>query len=122
MRVALLEAGANVTKKDYTEHTQPWQLPYLGMSPKVVKSRPIQGTCYACGEYNYKWFVNDHENPYTQEKPYKWIRMRVVGGRSLSWGRQSYRMGDIDFKAASGMAMAKTGQFNIPIWCRITKK
>ncbi len=101
MRVALLEAGANVTKKDYTEHTQPWQVPYLGMSPKVVKSRPIQGTCYACSEYNYKWFVNDQENPYTQEKPFKWIRMRVVGGRTLSWGRQSYRMGDIDFKAAS---------------------
>jgi choline dehydrogenase-like flavoprotein len=101
MRVALVEAGGNVTKKDYTEHTQPWQLPYLGMSPKVFKERPIQGKCYACTEYNYKWFVNDNENPYTQDKPFNWIRMRVVGGRSLSWGRQSYRMGDIDFKAAS---------------------
>jgi choline dehydrogenase-like flavoprotein len=101
MKVALLEAGANVTKKDYTEHTQPWQLPYLGQSPKVFKDRPIQGKCYACSEYNYKWFVNDQENPYTQDKPFNWIRMRVLGGRSLSWGRQSYRMGDIDFKAAS---------------------
>ena len=26
--------------------------------------------------------------------------MRVLGGRSLSWGRQSYRMGDIDFRCA----------------------
>ena len=26
--------------------------------------------------------------------------MRVLGGRSLSWGRQSYRMSDLDFKAA----------------------
>jgi choline dehydrogenase-like flavoprotein len=101
MRVALVEAGANVSKKDYTEHNMPWQMPYLGMSPKVFKDRPIQGTCYACSEYNYKWFVNDIENPYTQDKPYKWIRMRVLGGRSLGWGRQSYRMGDIDFKAAS---------------------
>lgn len=101
MRVALLEAGAPVTPKDYSEHTMPWQLPYLGQSPKVLKERPIQGTCYACTEYNYKWFVNDIDNPYTQEKPFKWIRQRVLGGRSLSWGRQSYRMGDIDFKAAS---------------------
>lgn len=101
MRVALLEAGGNVTKKDYSEHTMPWQLPYLGMSPKVFRDRPIQGKCYACSEYNYKWFVNDRENPYTQDKPFNWIRMRVLGGRSLSWGRQSYRMGDIDFKAAS---------------------
>lgn len=101
MKVALLEAGGNVTKKDYSEHTQPWQLPYLGISPKVFQDRPIQGKCYACSEYNYKWFVNDNENPYTQDKPFNWIRMRVLGGRSLSWGRQSYRMGDIDFKAAS---------------------
>lgn len=101
MKVALLEAGGPVSKRDYSEHTMPWQLPFLGQSPKVLRERPIQGKCYACSEYNYKWFVNDLENPYTQEKPFNWIRMRVVGGRSLSWGRQSYRMGDIDFKAAS---------------------
>jgi choline dehydrogenase-like flavoprotein len=45
--------------------------------------------------------VDDHENPYTQEKPFTWIRMRVLGGRTLSWGRQCYRMSDLDFKAAS---------------------
>jgi choline dehydrogenase-like flavoprotein len=101
MKVALLEAGGNVSKKDYNEHTMPWQMPYLGQSPKVLRERPIQGTCYACTEYNHKWFVNDLENPYTQDKPFKWIRMRVVGGRSLSWGRQSYRMGNLDFQAAS---------------------
>ena len=101
MRVCLMEAGKAITKKDYNEHAQSWQMPYLGMSPKVKDTRPIQGNCYACTEYNYEWFVNDHENPYTQEEPFSWIRMRVLGGRSLSWGRQSYRMGPLDFKAAS---------------------
>jgi choline dehydrogenase-like flavoprotein len=101
MRVAMLEAGPKITSKDFTEHMQSWQLPYLGMSPVIRKERPIQGQCYACTEYNYKWFVNDIENPYTQAKPFNWIRMRVLGGRSLSWGRQSYRMGDLDFKATS---------------------
>ncbi len=101
MRVALLEAGAKVTPKDFTEHTQTWQMPFLGYSPEIKKTRPIQGLCYACRETNYRWFVNDFENPYTQEKPFHWIRMRVLGGRSLSWGRQSYRMSDLDFKAAS---------------------
>jgi choline dehydrogenase-like flavoprotein len=100
-RVALLEAGPKITPKDYTEHVQPWQLPYLGQSPKIRVERPIQSQCYACRESNYNWFVNDLENPYTQEKPFNWIRMRVLGGRSLSWGRQSYRMSDLDFKAAS---------------------
>lgn len=101
MRVALLEAGAKITPKDFTEHTQTWQMPFLSYSPEIQKTRPIQGLCYACRETNYKWFVNDLENPYTQSKPFLWIRMRVLGGRSLSWGRQSYRMSDLDFKAAS---------------------
>ncbi len=101
MRVCLLEAGPKLSESEFSEHTQPWQLPYLGMSPKVLKDRPIQGRCYACTEHNYKWFVSDVDNPYTQEKPFWWIRQRVLGGRSLSWGRQSYRMSNLDFKAAS---------------------
>jgi len=101
LKVALLEAGKKITDKDFTEHVQPWQLPYLGGSPKIMEDRPIQSECYACTEYNYKWFANDKENPYTQAKPFSWIRQRVLGGRSLSWGRQSYRMGNHDFKAAS---------------------
>jgi choline dehydrogenase-like flavoprotein len=101
MRVALLEAGKPVAPKDYTEHMQPWQLKYLGFKPDILTDRPIQGKVYACTEYNYEWFVNDKENPYTQDKPFAWIRQRVVGGRTLSWGRQSYRMSDLDFKAAS---------------------
>src|SRR6476646_990382 len=101
MRVALLEAGAKITPRDFTEHQQSWQLPYLGRSPLIRRERPIQSLCYACREHNYKWFVNDIENPYTQAKPFTWIRMRVLGGRSLSWGRQSYRLSDLDLKAAS---------------------
>jgi len=99
--VAMLEAGSKITPKDFSEHTQSWQLPYLGQSPLISHQRPIQSLCYACRESNQQWFVNDFENPYTQEKPFHWIRQRVLGGRSLSWGRQTYRMSDLDFKAAS---------------------
>ncbi|HUS07222.1 MAG TPA: GMC family oxidoreductase [Bryobacteraceae bacterium] len=101
MKVALLEAGKKLSPSEFTEHMNPWQLPYLGFSPKIIEDRPVQGKCYACTEYNYKWFVNDRENPYTQAKPFSWIRQRVLGGRTLSWGRQSYRMSNLDFKAAS---------------------
>jgi choline dehydrogenase-like flavoprotein len=99
--VAMLEAGPKITPKDFSEHTQSWQLPYLGQSPMISYQRPIQSLCYACRESNHQWFVNDFENPYTQEKPFHWIRQRVLGGRTLSWGRQTYRMSDLDFKAAS---------------------
>lgn len=103
MKVAVLEAGKKITPRDFSEHVQPYQLKYRGNSPKIRERRPIQGQVYACRESNQDWFVDDIENPYSTDegKPFNWIRMRVLGGRSLSWGRQSYRMGDIDFKAAS---------------------
>src|SRR4029077_13785781 len=46
MRVALLEAGKKITPKDFTEHTRSWQLPYLGLSPKIREERPIQSLVY----------------------------------------------------------------------------
>jgi choline dehydrogenase-like flavoprotein len=101
MSVAVLEAGRRIQPSEFTEHKPVWQLPFLGQSPLVAKTRPIQSICSACNEYNYEWFVNDGDNPYTQEQPFTWIRMRVLGGRTLSWGRQSYRLSDLDFKAAS---------------------
>ncbi|MFZ0595012.1 MAG: GMC family oxidoreductase [Bryobacteraceae bacterium] len=103
MRVALLEAGKNITPRDFTEHKNPWDVAYLNLSKEVLKDRPIQSLCPACNEYNYRWFVNDFENPYVQssDKPFRWIRQRVLGGRSLSWGRQCYRFSSLDLKAAS---------------------
>ncbi|HVO57482.1 MAG TPA: GMC family oxidoreductase [Dongiaceae bacterium] len=103
LKVALLEAGRPVSPKEFTEHMPAYKLKYRDHSPEIVKTRPIQKQCYACMEYNYEWFVNDLENPYSTApgKPFTWQRLRVLGGRSLVWGRQSYRLSDNDFKAAS---------------------
>ncbi|HYL96976.1 MAG TPA: GMC family oxidoreductase, partial [Terriglobales bacterium] len=48
-----------------------------------------------------KFFVNDLENPYITppDKPFSYIRGRQVGGRSIMWGRQTYRWSDLDFEA-----------------------
>lgn len=103
LKVALLEAGRAVSPKEFTEHMPAYKLKYRDHSPEIVRTRPVQKQCYACMEYNYEWFVNDLENPYStpQGKPFTWQRLRVLGGRSLVWGRQSYRLSDNDFKAAS---------------------
>ncbi|MDG1571321.1 GMC family oxidoreductase [Robiginitalea sp. M366] len=45
------------------------------------------------------FFVNDLEHPYQETKRFDWIRGYQVGGRSLTWGRQSYRWSDLDFEA-----------------------
>jgi len=103
LKVALLEAGRTVTPREFTEHMPIFQLKYRGRDPEIAKTRPIQQQCYACMEYNYEWFVNDLENPYSTpaDRPFTWQRLRVLGGRSLVWGRHSYRLSDVDFKAAS---------------------
>ena len=36
---------------------------------------------------------------YTEIKRFDWFRGYHVGGRSLMWGRQSYRWADVDFEA-----------------------
>jgi choline dehydrogenase-like flavoprotein len=79
-------------------------LKYRGLASgaKYAPRQPIQSKCYAASEYGHHLFVDDIDNPYTtpEDKPFWWIRGRHVGGRSITWGRQSYRMSDYDFKAA----------------------
>ena len=68
---------------------------------RVGEDQPVQETCTGMDEWNSKFFVSDKENPYSTEpnKPFLWIRGRQVGGRSIIWGRQSYRWSDLDFEA-----------------------
>jgi glucoside 3-dehydrogenase (cytochrome c) catalytic subunit len=105
MTVLVLEAGRQLDpKKDFREHTSPYELKYRGIAPgsQYAPRQPIQSRCYAANEYGHHLFVDDIDNPYTTPdgKPFWWIRGRHVGGRSVTWGRQSYRLSDYDFKAA----------------------
>jgi choline dehydrogenase-like flavoprotein len=105
LKVALVEAGQPQSDKNFTEHMADFQLKYRDKAPEIIRrTRPIQKDCYACMEYNYNWFANDLDEPYTTpgDMPFSWQgRLRVVGGRTNVWGRQSYRLSDLDFKAAS---------------------
>ena len=100
IKVALLEAGKPQGNPDFTEHVPAYDLKYRDMASEWIRrTRPRQRDCYACREWNYKWFVNDLEEPYTtpDDKPFSWQgRLRVVGGRTNVWGRQSYRLSDQD--------------------------
>jgi glucoside 3-dehydrogenase (cytochrome c) catalytic subunit len=105
LNVALLDAGRDLSPADFTEHKAAFSLPFRDRAPEIIRrTRPRQKECYACMEYNYDWFANDLEEPYTtpEGKPFSWQgRMRVTGGRTTVWGRQSYRYSDLDFKSAS---------------------
>ena len=111
MRTLVLEAGPMIVpERDYVEHIPAYQMPFRGWGDRraLEAEQPIQKECYACDELGRKFFVNDHENPYTtpDDKPFQWIRGRQVGGRSITWARQSYRLSDIDFEANLREAVA----------------
>ncbi len=104
LQTLVLEAGRPIVpEKDYVEHVPTWEMPYRGMRDrkKLLRDQPIQSLHFACEEWTSKFFVNDIENPYTTdpEKPFRWIRGRQVGGRSILWGRKCYRWSDLDFEA-----------------------
>ena len=104
LKTLVLEAGRPIVpEEDYVEHVPPWEMKFRGVGDRQrqLRDQPIQSTCYACDEWSSKFFVNDNEQPYTTEpgKPFRWIRGRQVGGRSITWGRQVYRWSDLDFEA-----------------------
>ncbi|WP_239488452.1 GMC family oxidoreductase [Luteitalea sp. TBR-22] len=105
VNVLMLDAGRALTDADYKEHVPAYALAYRNRAnDRIRETRPRQKDCYACTEYNYDWFVNDNDEPYTTPngKPFSWQgRTRIIGGRTNVWGRQSYRFSDYDFKAAS---------------------
>lgn len=105
LKVAMVDCGRPQSDADFTEHKPAFELTYRDRAAEVIrKTRPIQKDCYACMEYNYKWFANDLDEPYTtaKDKPFSWQgRLRVTGGRTNVWGRVSLRLSDLDFKAAS---------------------
>ena len=105
LKVAVVDAGRRHTPADFREHRADFELKYRNRAAEIVrKTRRRQSECYACTEHNYDWFANDLEEPYTTPagKPFSWQgRMRIMGGRTNVWARQSYRFSDLDLKAAS---------------------
>jgi choline dehydrogenase-like flavoprotein len=104
LETLVLEAGRPIDpEKDYVEHVPAWEMRFRGMSDRkhANQDQLVQQNCSGMDEWNSKFFVNDLENPYSTDpdKPFLWIRGRQVGGRSITWGRQSYRWSDLDFEA-----------------------
>jgi choline dehydrogenase-like flavoprotein len=102
LRTLLLERGRNVEHiKDYVNATKaPWQYPHRGGRTKAMEEAyPVLKRDYPLNETNLAFWANEKESPYTEVKRFDWYRGYQVGGRSLMWGRQSYRWSDFDFEA-----------------------
>lgn len=102
LKVIMLERGQNIEHvKDYTQTNKaPWEFPHRGKAPlNLVKDYPVLKRDYPLNEINTDWWASDKDCPYTEVKRFDWFRGYHVGGRSLMWGKQSYRLGDLDFEA-----------------------
>ena len=102
LKVLMLERGENVEHiKDYKgTNDGPWQFPHRGnRTQQMIEDYPKLKRDYPLNETNLDWWAKDAENPYTETKRYDWFRGYHVGGRSLMWGRQSYRWNKWDFEA-----------------------
>ena len=102
LKVLLLERGPNVEHvKDYKSATlAPWEVPHRGRrTQELLGKHPVLQRDYVLNELNLDWWAHESDSPYVEEKPFNWFRGYQVGGRSLLWGRQSYRWSEMDFEA-----------------------
>jgi choline dehydrogenase-like flavoprotein len=102
LKVIMLERGENIEHvKDYVNATKgPWEFPHRGgRTQQMIKDYPVLKRDYPLNEINLNYWVNEKDCPYTETKRFDWYRGYHVGGRSLMWGRQSYRLSDLDFSA-----------------------
>ena len=102
LRVLLLERGKDVEHvKDYPNARKaPWEYPHRGgRTHAMEEAYPVLKRDYPLNEKNLEWWANEKDSPYTEVKRFDWYRGYHVGGRSLTWGRQSYRLSDLDFEA-----------------------
>jgi len=100
LKTLVLERGRQVDHlTDYpTMHSAPWDMPHRNLQPLADKiANPVVNRCYAYQEDTSHFFVKDTEHSYIQEKPFDWVRGYQVGGKSLTWARQTQRWSKYDF-------------------------
>ncbi len=102
LKVLLLERGRNIEHPGgYTNaYKAPWEIPHRGKVPQSLRAaHPVLRRDYILNEVNLDYWAHEADSPYIEKKPFDWFRGYHVGGRSLMWGRQSYRFSEFDFEA-----------------------
>ncbi|MEL6825213.1 MAG: GMC family oxidoreductase [Pseudomonadota bacterium] len=101
LKTLMLDRGHMIEHSvDYDyEGTPAFEMPYRGNWPPGLQEKYYQQ--WAASPYTYRYWNNDSRFPYIDdpEKPFRWARSGAFGGKSIAWGRQTYRWSDLDFKA-----------------------
>lgn len=98
IRCLMLNAGPIAEVHKDTEVRQAYTLPFRGFKQPGRLPHVFQSN-----EFNANTWVDEKEVPYTYASgnPYNWVRVRLFGGRSLFWSRQSFRLSDYELKGKS---------------------
>jgi choline dehydrogenase-like flavoprotein len=102
LKTIVLERGKEVEHvKDYVHaNKHPWDFPHRDQkTQQMIADYPVLTRDYPLNEQTFGFWTNEKDSPYTEVKRFDWYRGYQVGGRSLTWGRQSYRHAPIDFEA-----------------------
>jgi choline dehydrogenase-like flavoprotein len=103
LKTIVLERGRKIDHPNGYENAMkhPWEFENRGKltQEQLEKTKEKQKRLGYLREDIVNMFVNDVENPYSEVKRFDWLRGYHTGGRSLMWGRQSYRLSPMDFEA-----------------------
>ncbi len=102
LKTIMLERGRDIEHvKGYVNASkEAWDYPHRGRrTQEMIREYPVLKRDYPLNETNLDYWCSDQDSPYTEIKPFDWFRGYHVGGRSLMWGRQSYRWSDHDYEA-----------------------
>ena len=103
LKTLVLERGRAIPHGDYpTANLDTWELPYQDQVPTGERDAHypvLQRKDYLLRQHAKHHFVRDDAYPYTEKRRFDWFRGYHTGGRSLMWGRQCYRLSDLDFEA-----------------------
>jgi choline dehydrogenase-like flavoprotein len=96
VKCLMLDAGPAVDFNRQRVLKPAHELPYRGFGKPGKLPHVFQAN-----EFNANQWVDEAKVPYTHDpkKPYNWVRVRMVGGKSLFWARMSFRLSDYEFKA-----------------------
>tara|TARA_B100000780_G_scaffold180011_1_gene126194 strand:- start:427 stop:2127 length:1701 start_codon:yes stop_codon:yes gene_type:complete len=102
LKTLVLERGRIVEHLvDYpTMNLDPWDMELRGGLTPDEKDKHYKNIRSGwVGKNTEHFWADDAANPYTEKKPFLWLRGHQMGGKSLLWGKQTYRWSDLDFEA-----------------------
>lgn len=105
LQTLVLERGREIKHIEgyETANKDIWMLEHRGKVTTMAAEEywSAMRTGYTANEDHRYLFENDKDAPYIEKRPFDWTRAYHTGGKSLLWGRQTYRWNKEDFIANS---------------------